>query len=162
MKNIMKEAHNLTKKIIKKGDSYRATFRLCLSFIHTQVKKGVKKMVGLKGSEKQIKWANDIRRELLSVIEDAKEHKIQVVSKREDKVKKDGTIITASDRVEKTKNIFDNLVEIIINNEESVFFIENFNSLTSEKRDLFRRFSVEQAFDRIEELNKFAKYFQYR
>ena len=29
MKNIMKEAHNLTKKIIRKGDSYKATFRIC-------------------------------------------------------------------------------------------------------------------------------------
>ena len=44
MKNIMKEAHNLTKKIIRKGDSYKATFRICLSFVHSQVKKGVNKM----------------------------------------------------------------------------------------------------------------------
>ena len=54
MINIMKEAHNLTKKIIKKGDSYKATFRICLSFVHSQVKKGLIKMVELKGTEKQI------------------------------------------------------------------------------------------------------------
>lgn len=39
MKNIMKEAHRLTKLIIKKGDSYKATFRLCLSFAHSKAKK---------------------------------------------------------------------------------------------------------------------------
>ena len=65
MKNIMKEAHNLTKKIIRKGDNYRATFRICLSFIHSQVKKGINKMVELKGTEKQVKWANDIREGIL-------------------------------------------------------------------------------------------------
>ena len=42
MKNIMKEAHNLTKMIIRKGDSYRATFRLCLSFVHSRSKQVAK------------------------------------------------------------------------------------------------------------------------
>ena len=65
MKNIMKEAHNLTKKIIRKGDSYKATFRICLSYVHSQVKKGVNKMVELKGSEKQVKWALEIREGIL-------------------------------------------------------------------------------------------------
>ena len=43
--NIFKKAHELTKKIIKKADNYRATFRLCLSFVYSQIKKGVNKMV---------------------------------------------------------------------------------------------------------------------
>ena len=72
MINIMKEAHNLTKKIIKKGDSYKATFRICLSFVHSQVKKGLIKMVELKGTEKQIKWANDIREKFISICEEYK------------------------------------------------------------------------------------------
>lgn len=45
MKNVMKKAHEITKKIIRKSDSYRATFRLALSFAHSLVKKGVNKMV---------------------------------------------------------------------------------------------------------------------
>lgn len=73
MKNIMKEAHNLTKKIIRKGDSYKATFRLCLSFVHSEIRKGENKMVELKGSEKQVKWANDIRENFIVCVNFAKE-----------------------------------------------------------------------------------------
>ncbi len=42
MKNVMKEAHKLTRLIIRKGDSYKATFRLCLSFVHSRYKKVAK------------------------------------------------------------------------------------------------------------------------
>lgn len=65
MKNVMKKAHEITKKIIRKGDSYKATFRLALSFAHSLVKRGVDEIAELKGSEKQIKWAYDIREKML-------------------------------------------------------------------------------------------------
>ena len=42
MKNAFKNAHEITKKIIRKGDSYKATFRLALSFAHSLVKKDAK------------------------------------------------------------------------------------------------------------------------
>ena len=58
--NIFKKAHELTKKIIKAGDNYKATFRLCLTFVYSQLKKGVNKMVELKGTEKQIKFAKSL------------------------------------------------------------------------------------------------------
>lgn len=61
MKNVFKKAHEITKNIIKKGDSYRETFRLALIFVYSELKKGVNKMIELKGTEKQVKWANDIR-----------------------------------------------------------------------------------------------------
>lgn len=51
--NVFKKAHELTKKIIKLGDSYRATFRLCLLFVYSQAKKGVIKMSSVE--EKLIK-----------------------------------------------------------------------------------------------------------
>lgn len=57
-RNIFKKAHELTKKIIKKGDDYRATFRLCLSFVYSQIKKGVEKMIEYttsKGSKVSVK-----------------------------------------------------------------------------------------------------------
>lgn len=59
--NVFKKAHEMTKKIIKKGDDYRATFALALKFVYTTIQKGVNKMVELVGTEKQVKWANDIR-----------------------------------------------------------------------------------------------------
>ena len=156
MINIMKEAHNLTKKIIKKGDSYKATFRICLSFVHSQVKKGVNKMVELKGSEKQVKWALEIRKQVLEVIENARTRKVEEVSKRADKVKKDGTVITAKDRVEKMNKRFNELTKSIENNESSVFFIENFSSITS-RSAVSKKFVVKSYLEKIE--NKMESYF---
>ena len=156
MKNIMKEAHNLTKKIIRKGDSYKATFRICLSFVHSQVKKGVNKMVELKGSEKQVKWALEIRKQVLEVIENARSRKVEEVSKRADKVKKDGTVITAKDRVEKMNKRFNELTKSIENNESSAFFIENFSSITS-RSAVSKKFVVKSYLEKIE--NKMESYF---
>ena len=156
MKNIMKEAHNLTKKIIRKGDSYKATFRICLSFVHSQVKKGVNKMVELKGSEKQVKWALEIRKQVLEVIENARTRKVEEVSKRADKVKKDGTVITAKDRVEKMNKRFNELTKSIENNESSAFFIENFSSITS-RSAVSKKFVVKSYLGKIE--NKMESYF---
>jgi hypothetical protein len=156
MKNIMKEAHNLTKKIIRKGDSYKATFRICLSYVHSQVKKGVNKMVELKGSEKQVKWALEIRKQVLEVIENARTRKVEEVSKRADKVKKDGTVITAKDRVEKMNKRFNELTKSIENNESSAFFIENFSSITS-RSAVSKKFVVKSYLEKIE--NKMESYF---
>lgn len=45
MRNVMKKAHEITKKIIRKGDSYKATFRLALSLAHSLARKGANKMI---------------------------------------------------------------------------------------------------------------------
>lgn len=60
-KNLMREAHKMTREIINKyGDvDYRTQLGLCLSFLSQE--KGGKEMVELKGSEKQVKWADDLR-----------------------------------------------------------------------------------------------------
>lgn len=60
-RNIMREAHKLTKEIISKYEDvdYKAQLGLCLSFLSQE--KGGKEMVELKGSEKQVKWAEDLR-----------------------------------------------------------------------------------------------------
>ena len=71
MKNVFKKAHEITQKIIRKGDSYRETFRLALIFVYSEMKKGVNKMVELRGSEKQVKWASDIRERLVSTMSEA-------------------------------------------------------------------------------------------
>lgn len=38
MKNVFKKAHEITKNIIRKGDSYRETFRLALIFVYSQLR----------------------------------------------------------------------------------------------------------------------------
>ena len=69
--NVFKKAHEITKKIIRKGDSYRETFRLALIFVYSELKKGANKMVELKGTEKQVKYANDIKLKLVKTINNA-------------------------------------------------------------------------------------------
>ena len=108
--NIFKKAHELTKKIIKIGDNYRATFRLCLSFVYSQIKKGVKKMVELKGTEKQVKWATEIREQLLIYVNLFEE------------VAKDDN----SKDVQETRNA----IEKILNVDSAKFYIDNMKSLT--------------------------------
>lgn len=59
-RNIMREAHKLTKQIVSEyGDvDYKTQLGLCLSFLSQE---GGKEMVELKGTEKQVKWAEDLR-----------------------------------------------------------------------------------------------------
>ena len=60
-RNIMREAHKMTKEIKEQYPEvdYKAQLGLCLSFLSQE--KGEKKMVELKGTAKQIKWAEDLR-----------------------------------------------------------------------------------------------------
>ena len=58
-RNLMKEAHKMTKKIKEQYPEvdYKAQLGLCLSFLSQE---GGKEMVELKGTEKQVKYANDL------------------------------------------------------------------------------------------------------
>lgn len=77
--NILKQAHKLTKEI--KGEypsvDYMAQLGICISYLSEN--KGEVEMVELKGTEKQIKWAEDIRKDLLERME---EYKGDVISKK--------------------------------------------------------------------------------
>lgn len=117
-------------------------------------------MVELVGSEKQIKWALEIRNQVIETIEVAREKQVERVSKISDKVKKDGTVITAKDRVEKMNKRFDELVEDIRNNDSSVFFIENFSNITSKgcTPAISKKFAIKNGLEEIG--NKMAKYFE--
>lgn len=61
MKNVMKEAHKLAKEIKAEFPEvdYKAQLGICISYL--SMNKGEVKMVELQGTEKQIKWAEDIR-----------------------------------------------------------------------------------------------------
>lgn len=62
-RNIMKKAHQMTKEIVEKYPDvdYKTQLGLCLSFLSQEDKEVEEEMVELKGSEKQIAWAKDIR-----------------------------------------------------------------------------------------------------
>ena len=122
MKNIMKEAHNLTKKIIRKGDSYRATFRICLSFVHSQIKKGVEKM--LKGTEKQIKWAVDIKNDLTQYVNEA----VEIL----EQFKSEATMEKSKQRHQRKIDILKNDLKSINEIESAKGIIENYKHLQME------------------------------
>ena len=118
-RNLMKEAHKLTKQIVSEyGDvDYRTQLGLCLSFLSQE---GGKEMVELKGTEKQVKWAEDIRNRIIKVNE-IFEKAIEGVD---------------MDKMAKSTWLDDNMYVIaqaslknILAQEEAKFFIENFRDL---------------------------------
>ena len=118
-RNLMKEAHKLTKQIVSEyGDvDYKTQLGLCLSFLSQE---GGKEMVELKGTEKQVKWAEDIRNRIIKVNE-IFEKAIEGVD---------------MDKMAKSTWLDDNMYVIaqislknILAQEEAKFFIENFRDL---------------------------------
>ena len=61
-RNLMKEAHKMTKEIKEQYPEvdYQAQLGLCLSFL-SQEQEGEQEMKELKGTEKQVKYAEDCR-----------------------------------------------------------------------------------------------------
>ena len=119
-RNLMKEAHKMTREIVNKyGDvDYRTQLGLCLSFLSQE--KGDNEMVELKGTEKQVKWAEDIRNRIIKVNE-IFEKAIEGVD---------------MDKMAKSTWLDDNMYVIaqtslknILVQEEAKFFIENFRDL---------------------------------
>ena len=118
-RNLMKEAHKMTREIINQyGDvDYKTQLGLCLSFLSQE---GGKEMVELKGTEKQVKWAEDIRNRIIKVNE-IFEKAIEGVD---------------MDKMAKSTWLDDNMYVIaqtslknILVQEEAKFFIENFRDL---------------------------------
>ena len=118
-RNLMKEAHKLTKEIKKQYPEvdYMTQLGLCLSFLSQE---GGKEMVELKGTEKQVKWAEDIRNRIIKVNE-IFEKAIEGVD---------------MDKMAKSTWLDDNMYVIaqaslknILAQEEAKFFIENFRDL---------------------------------
>lgn len=118
-RNLMKEAHKMTREIVNKyGDvDYMTQLGLCLSFLSQE---GGKEMVELKGTEKQVKWAKDIRNRIIKVNE-IFEKAIEGVD---------------MDKMAKSTWLDDNMYVIaqtslknILVQEEAKFFIENFRDL---------------------------------
>lgn len=72
MKNLFIEAHKMTREMVKEyGVDYQAQFGLCLSYLFEE--RGMK-MVELKGTERQVKWAKDIRDSMIKGLEELKEN----------------------------------------------------------------------------------------
>ena len=116
MKNLFKKAHEMTRKFVKEYKvDYQAQFGLCLSFLFEA--KEEKKMVELKGSEKQVKWAEDIRKEMIASIEREIEVVESIITSLIDKK----AIERNKDEVKELKETIEEVKQI----ESAKFFIDN-------------------------------------
>lgn len=72
-KNLMKKAHEMTKEIKEEYPEVDYKFQLGLCLKALRDEEGVNDMVELKGSEKQIAWAEDIRKVVIEATKGAVE-----------------------------------------------------------------------------------------
>ncbi|WP_189928395.1 hypothetical protein [Clostridium tetani] len=125
MKNLFKEAHDLTKEIKAEYPEvdYKAQFAICLSYL--QEMKGDSKMVELKGSEKQVKWAECIRKELLEKIEEAVNMYSTLIVNAKEKGQR------FPKKYIKNINSLEELSFLVKHNDSAKYFIEEYRSLIS-------------------------------
>lgn len=146
MKNLFKEAHRMTREMMKKYNDidYSAQFTLCLEYLRKEGKNMIK--AELKGTEKQIKWAEDIRSELIEKINAAKENE-KMIEAMEAETCNVMTVEQLFDRLEKRINEVEeaeffidhrkatlekyvellNVIELVTENEENVLTTEETN-----------------------------------
>lgn len=119
LKQIMKRAHEIAKKLV--GD-YAARLKYALKKAWAEYKaskKGDINMVELKGTEKQVKWAKDIKKCVENVIDHLEKNFSKVEFKKERKA-------------EKCKIQLDNLKKEVENQENAKFFIDFFKGVNAE------------------------------
>lgn len=124
MKILFKEAHKMAREIKRKYSNvdYKVQFSLCLSFLN---KKGDIKLKELKGSEKQIIWANDIRTDILNLTNELEKSKIERIKNEDYKIKN----MSIEEMTERCKRKFERIREAISNIENAKFFIDNFRNV---------------------------------
>ena len=133
MKNIMKEAHKLTKEIKKEFPEvdYKFQLGLCISYLSKNEMKEDVEMVGLKGTEKQVKWAEDIRKEVVEKLQNTKNEYEKMISEAEEK----------GERLPKryTKNVtaLEKLLNEVKENESAKAFIEEYRLSILELSDIW-------------------------
>ena len=122
MSLVMKEAHKLTKEIKNEFQNvdYKTQLGICMSYLLNG--EGENEMVELKGSEKQVKWATDIRENTIKNIERALERLEEIQSERVVKGRK--RVRLFDKRIDKLKT----LLEEVKNESSAKIFIEEYRT----------------------------------
>lgn len=128
MTNLFKKAHEMTKEIKKEFPDvdYKFQFVLCVKYLS---KEG--EHMDLTGSDKQIKWANDIREKLLNSFDgQTMSSVIAPIIRTGNTPKKTEFMATMKSKItndiEANNSIIINMLKDIVNSETSaVVFIEN-------------------------------------
>lgn len=120
-KELMIKAHKMVKEIKKEYPTvdYKFQLSLCLAYLYES--KGEKEMVELKGSEKQVAWAENIRKVVIEATKGAAEEYEKMQSET---FKRNGKRSKVRDRKIARLNEMINEFE---NNDSSKFFIEEYS-----------------------------------
>ena len=103
MKNILKKAHEMTREIKREYPNvdYKTQLGICISYLYENEKKENVKMVELKGTEKQVKWAEDIRRKAIEKVMARKDYEYkEEVAKTIGNIESAEVLISTRDRYE--------------------------------------------------------------
>ena len=115
MKNVMTRAWEIAREAVKNfGGKVKEFFSQSLKMAWEEIK-GEVKMVELKGSEKQVKWATDIRAKMISCIASYEN-------------------LTGCERVAECVSIVKSIKERVLTEENSAWFIENRDLINEQKR----------------------------
>ena len=135
MKNLLKEAHKLTKEIKNKYPevNYMAQLGVCISYLNN---KGEDKMVELKGTEKQIDWAEEIRKNIIEMFdkkiekmndENVKNSEVYIELVRNRKNFRNKVKTTAEARKEYA-SILEEIKEAILDKDNAQYYIDQVRS----------------------------------
>ena len=152
MKNLLKEAHKLTKEIKNKYPEvdYKAQLGICISYLNN---KEENEMVELKGTEKQIDWAEKLREDVLNKFDEKLDlilngayGDVRNTLVRNKKMFKN-TVKKADDARVEYANLLKEVKAVIENQEEAKFFIET------------RHYNVEEMVENYYDLESYGHYF---
>ncbi|MDU4846120.1 hypothetical protein [Clostridium sp.] len=152
MKNLLKEAHKLTKEIKNKYPevNYMAQLGVCISYLNN---KEEVEMVELKGTEKQIDWAKKLREDVLNKFDEKLDlilngayGDVRNTLVRNKKMFKN-TVKKADDARVEYANLLKEVKAVIENQEEAKFFIET------------RHYNVEEMVENYYDLESYGHYF---
>lgn len=158
-REIMIKAHKMTKEVKKEfpNVNYKFQFGLCLSYILEEERKEVVKMKELKGTEKQIKWAEDLREQLKSSMEVVEDMAILMQDCKNEKMNKTYAVIKAE---------YDEVMNRIENEEMAKWFIDNRYTVSRNSGTVNGRYEYEyrwlnvgendEAYKLVNKLYKFA------
>lgn len=135
-KELMIKAHKMTKEIKNEYPTvdYKFQLGLCLAYLYEN--EGENEMVELKGSEKQIAWAKEIKEVVLEMAERTVEGATARYNEKQNKART------------RRMNEAIELLEKFKNEESAKFFIDNFKGLLNAKKELIKTSMLEDT-DRL-------------
>lgn len=142
-KEIMIKAHKMAKEIKAEYPEvdYKFQLGLCLTYLHEE---GENEMVELKGTEKQVKWAKDIRKNMLETIEISYEKPLLIGREVAKGLGDDYPVANRKDMENRKlrerigRDYLDRIRKIVENEENSVAFIERRNLMFSDMIEILK------------------------